>query len=198
MRRPRHAHRAALPLCEGLLPCSLGALGLVLGAPPRVQRVRPRIGGLRLLNESPAVKFEIVLAHRHEFDLPNAIGSAQVALGKNPTTPQRPLGPRYFLLCHSIELALKAFLLSRGMTEESLRRKPYGHSLVDLREEADSRGLAVNRYVWDDIVCLSEAHFGHWARYVKKSSRPVFVIDQFEQAASELLDRVRAAVFPPI
>ena len=37
--------------------------------------------------------------------------------GRHPTASW----PRYFLLCHSIELALKAFLLHRGATLDELR-----------------------------------------------------------------------------
>ena len=47
----------------------------------------------------------------------------------------------YYLVGHSVELSLKAFLLGRGMTVNALRRKPYGHDLVALVREARRRRL---------------------------------------------------------
>ncbi|MDP6375603.1 MAG: hypothetical protein QF921_14455 [Pseudomonadales bacterium] len=50
-------------------------------------------------------------------------------------------GVAYYLLGHSIELSLKAFLLCRGISMETLRRDPYGHSLIALRKESSRRKL---------------------------------------------------------
>ena len=47
----------------------------------------------------------------------------------------------YYLLGHSVELSLKAFLLGRGLTIKVLRNKPYGHDLVALVREARRRRL---------------------------------------------------------
>jgi hypothetical protein len=43
--------------------------------------------------------------------------------------------PSYFLVCHAIELALKAFLAAHGTSERTLRRK-LGHNLLGLYEAA--------------------------------------------------------------
>jgi hypothetical protein len=42
--------------------------------------------------------------------------------------------PRYFLLCHAIELGLKAFLASRGVPSVNLRRD-FAHKLDPLMKE---------------------------------------------------------------
>lgn len=49
--------------------------------------------------------------------------------------------PAYFLVGHAIELALKAFLLGRGMTIDILRSRKYGHNLDALLSEARRRKL---------------------------------------------------------
>jgi hypothetical protein len=50
--------------------------------------------------------------------------------------------PRYFLLCHSIELALKAYLAKLGATLEQLKWD-FGHKLDRLVDEAAKKGLPV-------------------------------------------------------
>lgn len=49
--------------------------------------------------------------------------------------------PSYFLLGRSVELSLKAFLLTSGVTREELRSRKYGHDLDALLKEATKRGL---------------------------------------------------------
>ncbi len=50
-------------------------------------------------------------------------------------------GVAYYLLGHSIELSLKAFLLCRGTSIKTLRQRPFGHNLFELRKEASRRKL---------------------------------------------------------
>jgi len=62
---------------------------------------------------------------------------AAVALKKG-----RSFSPvRYYLYCHAIELLLKAFLLTEGMTVATLRNKPYSHDLERILKKARSSGL---------------------------------------------------------
>jgi hypothetical protein len=49
---------------------------------------------------------------------------------------------RYYLSCHSIELALKAFLSLNGDTMLSLSDSALGHNLVAILTTADAKGLA--------------------------------------------------------
>lgn len=56
---------------------------------------------------------------------------------------QRLSFPAYFLAGHAIELALKAFLLGRGMSVDVLRSKKYGHDLRALLTEARRRRLGL-------------------------------------------------------
>lgn len=48
---------------------------------------------------------------------------------------------RLFLVCHSLELALKAFLSLRGRSLDELAGGALGHDLVKLLAEADKQGL---------------------------------------------------------
>jgi hypothetical protein len=48
--------------------------------------------------------------------------------------------PRYFLLCHAIEIGLKAFLASRGMPEAQLRTE-FGHKIDPLMRRRSPGGL---------------------------------------------------------
>jgi len=49
--------------------------------------------------------------------------------------------PAYFLIGHSIELSLKAFLRARGVSIKVLRSREYGHDLQALLKEARKRKL---------------------------------------------------------
>jgi HEPN domain-containing protein len=49
----------------------------------------------------------------------------------------------YYLLGHSIELSLKAFLFGRGIKYNKLRYKPYGHDLSKLITVSRKRRLGV-------------------------------------------------------
>lgn len=47
----------------------------------------------------------------------------------------------YFLLCRSIELSIKAFLLEKGFSEKNL--KNIGHDLIKAQKEAKKNGLGI-------------------------------------------------------
>ena len=57
-------------------------------------------------------------------------------IGKEPVF----LVPAWHLALHSIELSLKAFLFSKGITLKDLRRK-FGHDVLAIHGEARDRGL---------------------------------------------------------
>jgi hypothetical protein len=115
----------------------------------------------------------------------------------NATATPPPDWPRYFLLSHSIELALKAFLAIHGKTSMELR-KEFGHDLNKLLKEAEKRGLVIKARFRVDIALLEKTHNNHWARYPNEDSKPVVVIEEFEKTAFELLEQVRNAIHPAI
>ena len=65
-----------------------------------------------------------------------------------PTVPFEPVRP--FLVCHSIELALKAFFSLQGTIMLELADGAYGHNLEVILRKADERNLAAS-------VTLTEA-----------------------------------------
>lgn len=102
--------------------------------------------------------------------------------------------PRYFALCHATELALKAFLLAHGWTDQQIRDVVFRHNISNLMTEAIRLGLKISAPARADIDLLSEAHKEFWARYPKQTGDSVFIIDQFEKPVVELLTAVRLAV----
>jgi hypothetical protein len=58
------------------------------------------------------------------------------------TAPAFPL-VRTFLVCHALELALKAFLSLKGCSMEQLAGGPFGHNLESLVAEVEKRDIHV-------------------------------------------------------
>jgi hypothetical protein len=99
--------------------------------------------------------------------------------------------PRYFLLCHSIELALKAYLAKLGATPQMLKQFDRRHALDRLVTEAVEKGLHLTPETQKGIRALAEAHAKFWHRYPRDDGKiEVFVIEQFIPAAHELLNTV--------
>jgi len=105
--------------------------------------------------------------------------------------------PRYFLLCHAIELALDAFLASRGVKPKDLQNPRFGHKIEPLMNDAIKRGLKIDTSAADAIKRLDEAHRNYWARYPRLESGPIFVIEEFEPYVVELLRAVAGAIRGP-
>src|SRR2546430_17494265 len=65
--------------------------------------------------------------------------------------------PRYFLLCHAAELALKAYLAVHGASYDRLKDF-FKHSLTKSLTEAQNKGLSLTASAREDIKALSEVH----------------------------------------
>jgi hypothetical protein len=103
--------------------------------------------------------------------------------------------PRYFMLCHASELALKAYLFHYGATPKELKASGVRHSLTELQTRATNNGLSLSPKVQDDINWLNKAHEAFWHRYPREQGGPVATIDQFQPAVRELLDAVNKAIY---
>ena len=83
--------------------------------------------------------------------------------------------PAYFLVAHSIELSLKAFLLGRGMTKQELRSSKYGHRLDVLSTEARRRRLGIEvqllRTEIEGISVLNRCYSAKELEYVEEGFR---------------------------
>jgi hypothetical protein len=86
--------------------------------------------------------------------------------------PVEPLHdwPRYFLLCHAIELALKAYLAYKGATYGQL--KGFKHNLTELVTRATQEGLSLTQATQMAIDILHEAHSKFWHRYPTPEGGP--------------------------
>jgi hypothetical protein len=102
--------------------------------------------------------------------------------------------PRYFLLCHSIELALKAYLAEHGATVDQLK-DDFGHKLDKLVDKAAKKGLPLPTTTQETIKLLNKAHTGYRHRYPGEG--PVYIIEQFIPTARELLTTVSDAIRGP-
>jgi hypothetical protein len=99
--------------------------------------------------------------------------------------------PRYFMLCHAIELALKAYLAANGISYKQLK-DGFGHNLSAALTEATNKGLSLTAATQAAINTLNEAHTKFWHRYPTPEGGPWSfpLIGYFESAARELIEQV--------
>jgi hypothetical protein len=111
--------------------------------------------------------------------------------------------PVYFLLCHGIELLLKAFILVSGGAESELTKQDTRHNLKVLRDRARELGYQpANEKTNEVIEMLSPYHQDHSFRYRDPGSKTFPVIsDTIEVLASMkneigpvVLRKARAAI----
>jgi hypothetical protein len=105
----------------------------------------------------------------------------------NAPSTKPPYWPRYFLLCHAVELVLKAYIgLHRDLTKDD-----FIHDLKKLLDEAINLGLRISPLARHELELLNEAHTKYWPRY--PNANRVFVIEHFEQHVDGLFKAVRRA-----
>ena len=92
-----------------------------------------------------------------------------------PTVPFDPVRP--FLVCHSIELALKAFLSLQGSAMLELADGSYGHNLERILQKADEKHLAAS-------VTLTKTHRAEIRRASAYYSGKVFEYPAIGEAMS--------------
>lgn len=62
--------------------------------------------------------------------------------GRALPAPEAPYEPvRYYVTCHSIELALKAYLSLKGDTMLKLAENAFGHNLTNIFAHAEAQGI---------------------------------------------------------
>ena len=123
----------------------------------------------------------------HALDLLLFADQFYLAFHKLPENPPPWGWPRYFLLCHANELALKAHLAHHGASAEELQ-KVFKHDLKKLLKAVIKKGLPLTHDTQGKIKLLSKAHAKLRHRYPGEG--PVYVIEPFVAAAQELLDSV--------
>lgn len=109
---------------------------------------------------------------------------------------QPPDWPRYLLCCHSVELCLKAFLVSRSVDLNSLKSNSLRHNISGLLDRCLKNDLSLDQTLIDDIKCLSQVHVEHLHRYPMYQSNPIVLVDQLEESISKLFDAIQSKVYP--
>lgn len=99
------------------------------------------------------------------------------------TTP--PNYPKYFLGCHCIELALKSFLLSKGVGIDLVIDK--GHNLESLLDQCIGMGLSVSKNFKTCIPKINEIHNGYWNRYPMERSIQVVLLENIDDDLDKLM-----------
>jgi hypothetical protein len=131
------------------------------------------------------------MTNRMPYDLLDRARQFLRAFGELPADRYPPHDwPRYFMLCHAIELALKAYLAYKGATYQQL--KGFGHNLTEALTRATNKGLSLTADTQWKINNLNQAHTEFWHRYSDEDGGPWMfpTIGQFEGAARELIEQV--------
>jgi hypothetical protein len=81
--------------------------------------------------------------------------------------------PKYALLTHAIELALKAFAQHSVAIGKTPGKEPKQHDLRGWYDLALQYGLSDDPSVADNINLLNELHSTHYTRYPQQQTTPV-------------------------
>lgn len=102
-----------------------------------------------------------ILANQFWHDASAYVQAAEILIGSETPRIQQPI---YFMLSHSLELALKAYLLAKGEPESGFR--VLGHDLARAHARAAELGLKVQGENTVALIeRLSEFHDTHFFRY---------------------------------
>jgi hypothetical protein len=109
------------------------------------------------------------------------------ALGMPDIVNGQPNWPRYFLLSHAAELAIRAVLVHvKTSGVRTVGKEPGNHDLSALYAYACQNGLKSNPQVLAELQYLSEIHKNYVARY-PKSPGQVWLASEFDDAVDALL-----------
>jgi hypothetical protein len=81
--------------------------------------------------------------------------------------------PKYALLTHAIELALKAFADYSVGSGRPAGNEPKQHDLIGWYRLALQYGLTQDNSIADNLEVLNELHLTHYTRYPQDSFKPV-------------------------
>jgi hypothetical protein len=97
----------------------------------------------------------------------------------------------YIITLHAIELGLKAFLISKGYSDETLSARPYGHDLVKLLETAKANGMILATPNADALIaCVNEWHYkGVKIRYEFTKTRSLPMCAVLIPLATEIIQK---------
>jgi hypothetical protein len=100
---------------------------------------------------------------------------------------------RYFLLSHSLELALNSYLIYHGATPSEVQDQ-FSHRIGDLLGACEAKGLSVDDGDIARLKCIDVVHKNFWPRYPKPDARSIPAADNFNAAQVRLLNAVAMEV----
>ena len=117
-----------------------------------------------------------------------------------PNIGQPPEWPKYLLFYHAMELALKAYLIQQGVSEQVLKDE-FGHDIKKLVDEAVKRGLplpygsqemitGLGGAPHEEVKPISPLIYGYGIRLAS----PVYSLGQFEPYMDHLFGAVASAL----
>lgn len=87
------------------------------------------------------------------------------------------MAPVHMLMGQSMELALKSYLMARGIQLDDLKRRPYGHDLNALLEKAMAlniqRLVELHSFNINAIQMLAPTYGNHEFRYIVTGTKSI-------------------------
>lgn len=108
--------------------------------------------------------------------------------------------PAMYLLGHSLELALKAFFLAKGVPLTDLR-KNFGHNLSKLLASAHERGLSQDALQLEEAGALSALDYLYSTKqleYIVTGAKTVPMYGPLETGARRVIHAIAPAIGYPI
>jgi hypothetical protein len=135
---------------------------------------------------------------RYAQDFYDAAVAADDVLGIRPGYEIIAPIPVMYLVGHSIELILKSYLISRGMTLPKLKSKAYGHNLVACLMQAEELGLTrlltFTPEDYDVLRVLNELYSTKQLNYIVTGQKKFPVFGPLQVLCTKLLNAVHAEV----
>ena len=120
------------------------------------------------------------------FNFANSYRQSAMALRSVDVRSTHPDEPILFLINHAMELYLKAFLHANGRSEEELAKKPFGHRLIALTEEAKLQGLTIEAETEAVLEALHIRDTQIRSRYFKARLNRPLIEDVVDRAVLDL------------
>lgn len=105
--------------------------------------------------------------------------------------------PRFALLTHAIELALKAFVRHSAANGNPIAKEPKQHDLSGWYKLALQCGLQDDPTIGQNIEILNELHSTHYSRYPQHRAAPIPAGDTIlDSTVSHLIDTFTPTINP--
>ncbi len=129
---------------------------------------------------------------RYARDFFDAAIAADDVIGTRPGYERFAPVPVMFLVAHSIELVLKAYLRTRGLSVGELRKR--GHNLVECWQWAIEHGVEDHVQLtpvdMEVLELISDLHVSTQLRYIETGFKQFPVFGPLEVLAKKLLETI--------